>query len=152
MERMPSRTGRRTGPVKLADHAQNSFFQGLVIMLFGAQPFERRIEIIQGFRQPWIAVREEPEYTVHTVLPGTTTVGAALLTNSPVQVTVTQEATQYRQRCCIRMVHGNSAVGLGAEVHLGRGQPGFAGVVVHRLHAPAFAGFTAVVLPTSFQL
>src|SRR5690554_3213925 len=104
MERMPSRTGRRTGPVKLADHAQNSFFQGLVIMLFGAQPFERRIEIIQGFRQAWIAEREEPEHTVHTVLPVTTTVGATLLTNSPVQIIVMLEATQYCQRCLIRTV------------------------------------------------
>ena len=88
-------------------------------MVFRAQPVQGTIEVVEGFRQPRVPVREETEYAIDTVLAGTATIGTALFPDSTMQEAIAQETAQNRQRGSIRMIHRNGAVSLGTEIHLG---------------------------------
>lgn len=117
-------TGGRSGLVDGADHTQYRFFQLARLNLGILDPAGGRVKVIQGSLNTRIAVGEEAEHRIAAVLRRAGTIGAALLPNRPMQIVVAQELAQHRQGGRILMFTGHRGERLGAEIHLGAGQPG----------------------------
>ena len=92
MESLARLPGRRARGIETADNTQDGFLHQLKANVGILQPNNRRLESIKGRHQIWIPIGIEAEDTIAAVMPGSATIGATLLAQHLVQVTVTQDA------------------------------------------------------------